>query len=292
MKKCADLFLKENPLNYVLYLIGGAVYAFGFHFFITANGISPGGIAGISAILQYLFHISAGAVYFILNLPLIILGIWKMGPKFMLKTAFTVINISMFMQLFDQILPTYKGERFMAALFGGITCGFGIALVMLRGATTGGIDIIAKLLRRRFPYFSMGRIILALDIIITAAAALCYRDMQTLLYTAVALFVSSKMIDTVLYGGDHGKLLLIITEQHGDLVPLLTEKIHRGVTVLSANGGYSGNRKKLLICAVRRTEIFSAIEKIKAIDENAFTVILSAGEVLGRGFDPYQNEEK
>lgn len=275
--------------DYLFYTAGAAIYAFGFYYFIENNGISPGGITGIAAIGHFLFGVPTGFLYLLLNLPILVVGFLKIGGRFIIRTSVTTLLISFFMQTVPALLPAFSGDRLLAAVFGGCTCGFGMAVVMLRGATTGGIDIIAKLLRRRWPYLSMGRLILIMDGLIAVLAAVCYRNVQTLLYTAISLFTSSRVIDAILYGGDKGRLLLIVTAKQEEISHAILQRVHRGVTVLPAVGAYSGCERAVLLCALREPEVARAVAAVRELDQTAFTVITVTGGILGVGFE--QNKD-
>ena len=270
--------------DYLFYTAGAFIYAFGFYYFIENNGISPGGFTGVAAVLHFWLGLPTGALYFVLNVPVLLLGLFLIGGRFMIRTTAVTVFISVFMQLCAAVFRPFSGDRLLAALFGGMLSGLGIAAVMLRGATTGGIDILAKLWRRKRPYLSMGRVMLLLDGAVALLAAVCYQDLQTLLYTAVSFFASSRVIDAVLYGGDRGRLLFIITAKGQELSGKIMQQLRRGVTLLPAVGAYSGNSGSVLLCALREPEVARAVQLVRQTDPHAFTVITVTGGVLGEGF--------
>lgn len=277
--------LLEGVTDYTFFLLGAALYAFGFDFFIQPNHISPGGITGIASIINYLFKLPTGLLLFLLNIPILFIGFKKIGGRFLIKTLFVTAMTSVFIDLFAKILPRFYGDRFLAAIFGGLLSGLGLALVMLRGGTTGGIDVIAVILRQKFPYLSIGRLILILDSFIITLAAICYKEIETALFAAIAIFVSIKVIDALLYGADKGRLIFIVTADGDDVSKAIFDKIKRGVTVVPSYGGFALTENQTLLCAVRQTEVNRAISVIKNTDPNAFTVVTLTGGIFGRGFE-------
>lgn len=276
--------LRPWAVDYLFYGIGAFIYAFGFYYFIENNGISPGGFTGIAAVLHFWLGLPTGLLYFLLNVPALLLGLFFIGGRFVIRTTVVTVLISGFMQLCTVMLRPFTGDRLLAALFGGMLCGLGIALVMLHGATTGGSDILAKLWRRKRPYLSMGWVMLFMDGAVALLAAACYRDLQTLLYTAVSIFVSSRVINAVLYGGDQGRLLFIVTAKGQGVAAKIMQQLQRGVTVLPAVGAYSGQDGQVLLCALRKPEVARAVQLVRETDAQAFTVITVTGGVLGEGF--------
>lgn len=276
----ADVFL-----DMAAFMAGSALYSFSFCYFIEPNQISPGGITGIAAIINYVFSLPTGVMVFLLNLPVLIFGMKKIGGKFILKTIVVTIMISVMLDIFGIFVPEFSGDRLLAALFGGVLSGSGLALVMLRGATTGGVDVIAKIVRIKHPFLSMGRLILIMDGIVVLLAAVCYRNIETALFTVIELFASSKVIDAVLYGSDKGRMLIIITNNGEEVSNRLFKEIKRGITLVPVKGGYLKKDRQMLICALRTQEAARAVATVKNTDPNAFTIVTLTGSILGYGFE-------
>ncbi len=277
---------KDLFFDLIFFIVGAAVFSFGFVYFIDPHKISPGGMTGIAAVISYLFEfIPTGVALFILNVPIIVLGFIKIGGKFIIKTLFVTVLTSVTIDFFESVLPVYEGERLLAALFGGVLVGIGLALVMLRGGTTGGTDVLAKVFRTKFPYFSMGRMVLILDGVVVVISAIVYKDLETALYSVVALFTSAKMLDALLYGSDIGKFLFIVTNKAEEVSNALFAATDRGVTILPAKGGYKKEDRELLLCALRNQEVDKAIKTVKKTDPEAFTVVTVTGGVFGEGFE-------
>ena len=276
----ADVFL-----DMAAFMAGSALYSFSFCYFIEPNQISPGGITGIAAIINYVFSLPTGVMVFLLNLPVLIFGMKKIGGKFILKTIVVTIMISVMLDIFGIFVPEFSGDRLLAALFGGVLSGSGLALVMLRGATTGGVDVIAKIVRIKHPFLSMGRLILIMDGIVVLLAAVCYRNIETALFTVIELFASSKVIDAVLYGSDKGRMLIIITNNGEEVSNRLFKERKRGITLVPVKGGYLKKDRQMLICALRTQEAARAVATVKNTDPNAFTIVTLTGSILGYGFE-------
>ncbi len=265
-------------------IIGAAAYSAAFVVFIEPNHITPGGLTGVAALLHYLFRLPVGTGVFLLNIPLFVIGYKRFSIRFVLLSATATLFVSFLLDLAELIPYVYTGDRLLAALFGGVSMGFGLALVMLRGATTGGVDIIAKLLKLRYPHILMGRLILTIDAVIIGLTVFVYKDLESAMYSALALFVSSRVMDTLLYGSERAKLFFIITDNTLSLKTAILNDVQRGVTHITVEGGYSGSRRDMLICAVRRFETARLHRVIKTIDPKAFVMIAEAGEILGEGF--------
>lgn len=266
------------------FLVGSALYAIGVVVFINPNQLSSGGVTGISLIIHALLPIPVGTMVLVLNIPLFIIGFLKLGWRFIGKTAVCTVLMSVFLDVFDLFLPRYTGDRIIAALFGGVFMGAGLAFVLLRGATTGGTDIAAKLINGRWPYFSMGRVILVIDTIILVTAAIVHKNLETALYSVIAIFASSRVIDSLLYGSDRGKMIFIVTDHPKDVSDGIFAHVGRGVTAINATGAYTQAQRVMLLCAVRQNEAAGVRRAAMQADPNAFIVVTEAGEIVGHGF--------
>ena len=276
--------LKTVFLDIVIYFIGGFIYSAAVTSLISANKISPGGFTGIATVLNYLFSLPSGITLLFLNIPVLILGFMKFGGFFIIKTSLATVIVSFALTVTDLLLPAFTIDKVLAAVFGGLLMGLGLSLIMLRGATTGGVDIIAKLINKRFRHLTVGRIILIIDASVIALAALVYKDIESALYSVVSLYVSAFIMDTVLYGADKGKLIYIVTSRPNEVCRDITTLLHRGVTKLTAKGGYTDKERMLLLCTVRRYEVAGVYDIINKYDSNAFIVVSDAGEIIGEGF--------
>ena len=264
--------------------LGTALYAAALTIFLKPSAISPGGVTGLAALISYLTSLPTGLLTVMLNLPLLIWGFKQLGGKFILRTAIATVVMSVWIDLFAALLPIYEGDRLLASLYGGFLGGTGMAMVFLRGGSTGGTDIAAKILAKRFRGFSIGRMVLILDGIIILLTVAVYGSFESALYTALTIFISTKVIDSAVYGADRGKLVFIITQKAKEVTDSIYAHLKRGTTVLSAKGGYSKEDNTLILCAVRVNEAATLHRAVKDADGKAFVVIAEAGEILGEGF--------
>ena len=267
-----------------LFIIGGAIYAVAVILFLSGNEISPGGLTGISTMLNYLYGLPVGTVVFILNIPILVIGFIKFGGIFIVKTAVSTVVISITLDIAEELLPELKINPVLAAVFGGLLMGLSISMFMLRGSTTGGVDIIAMLINRRFPHLTVGRLMLASDAFIVAFSALVYKNIESALYSVIALYASSRIMDVMLYGADKGKIVYIITENSACVAEKIMSIVRRGITVIDVTGAYTGRKLKMLMCTVRRNEVSAVCKTARDNDKGAFIVVAEAGDILGEGF--------
>ena len=271
-------------VDLLFYIAGGMIYSVAVLLFLTENEISPGGLTGIATILNYLFSLPIGTVVFILNIPLLAAGFIKFGGIVIVKTAVATAVMSLTLDISGLFMPKMKIDPILAALFGGLLMGLGISLFMLRGATTGGTDIIAKLINRKFPHLTVGRLMLAADAAVVGLSALVYKNMESALYAVIAIYASSRVMDLILYGADRGKIIYVITDNAKELSDSIMSLINRGVTLLDVTGAYTGTKRQMLMCTVRRHEVAAVCRLATSCDKNAFIIVGEAGEVLGEGF--------
>lgn len=276
--------IKKTVTDIIVYTLGCLIYSAAVTMFISANEFSPGGFTGIATALQYLLKIPSGLSVFLLNIPVLILGFVKFGGRFIGKTAVATVILSLSLTLTDLLLPKILLDRILAAVFGGILMGLGLGMVLHRGATTGGVDIIAKLINKKLRHFTVGKIILIIDALIIAFAAFVYKNIESALYSVISMYASSQVMDIMLYGSDTGKIIYIVTEFHNEICLDINKYLKRGVTILSAKGGYTGKEKNVLYCTVRRHEVNSVYRIVEKYDKNAFIVVSDAGEIIGEGF--------
>lgn len=281
--------VKELLLDNLFWIAGCGLYAAGVLIFAVPNGIAQSGVTGLAIIFNFLLHTPVGLTYFVINIPLI-LGAWlALGWKFVAKTLWVTVILSVMLDAFSPFLPTYTGDKLLAALFCGAITGAGLALVFMRGATTGGTDILGRIFRKKWPHISMGRVILVSDAAIVAAAALVFKSVESALYAAIVIFVCSRVIDYVLYGTGNGKMLMVVTDHATEISKAVTTEMKRGVTILPVQGGYTGHHKSMLICAVRSSEVSKLNKIIKQFDDNPFIIVSEAGEIIGEGFKLTEN---
>lgn len=275
--------IKKTAQDLLYFSAGCAVYSAAVEMFISPAALTPGGISGLGMLLELKTGIPIGLTVFLLNLPLLLICYGKFGRAFIAKTAVCVFLLSLFLEL-ATLLPPIQTDRILAGLFGGVMTGFGISLVLLRGGTTGGVDTLAHLLHSYRPSLTVGRIFLFCDAGVILLTALYFRDVTSALYSAVSLYLSSRLIDAILYGGDKGKVIYILSSHHDQISRALLIEIGRGVTVIPVWGAYTGRDGRMLMCAVRREEVAAVRQTVYRIDEHAFTMICEAGDITGEGF--------
>lgn len=276
--------MREYVVKYALVALGSALFAAGFQFFLYPNSIIVGGVSGIAMIINYLVGLPVGIMTIVLNIPLFIIA-WKhFGGKFIISSLVGMLLSSVLVDVLAVIDYSPTDDMLLACLIGGAIKGLGLGLIYYAGATTGGTDIIAKFVRLRFPYINFGTIVLLTDAVIIIAFAAIFGRVEAAMYAVIAMFVVSKVIDLVLYGIDNSSVCYIISENSEQLVKDITDKLHRGVTILSGEGAYSHRDKQVLLCVIKRTQIADIRKIIKSIDENAFFIVSDAKNVFGKGF--------
>lgn len=278
--------LKNFALDVLFMSAGAALYSVAVNMFTSPNQIAPGGVTGLSIIIEHLTGMPIGLMMFLLNIPLLLLGYKFLGRQFITKTLTATVILSVVVDLLKPFLPIYQGDKFLAAVFSGVLSGGGLVCILLRGATSGGSDILARLLQLKWPYLSFGRMILAVDLVVVAVSGIVFHSLESVLYAVILIFVSSKVIDTVLYGTGNGKLMYIITLKEKEISQAITSQLRRGVTVVPVTGGYTGSEKKMLLCVVRRNELYRLRTLVHSCDPNAFLMVTEIGEILGEGFTP------
>ncbi len=286
MDKTAKRVFKSTFADYILIFAGAIIYALSVVVFTAPNNIAPGGLTGVGTVLRYLFGLPIGTTIIVLNIPLFIWAAVENGFSFLTKTIVGTLFVSVFIDVLSLFVPSYTGDAMLASVFGGILNGTGLGLIFYRGGSTGGSDIISLNVHKRFPHISTGTVILAFDAVIIAFAAFAYGSLESILYAVIAIFISVKIIDALIYGfaRDNGKTMFIVTEKHSEITSELFKNIERGVTLLDARGGYSRDEKKVIMCALRPQQVHKVISIVKRIDENAFTIVTTAGIIRGRGF--------
>ena len=274
---------KEFFIDTLVFILASLVYSVALNCFLARNNILNGGFTGIATILNYLFEIPIGTTIFIMNAPLLAVSFKKLGARFVFRT-FLVIAISSITIDLGVVLPIYKNDLLLSAIFGGVLAGISLGMIFLRNATTGGVDIIAKLIKLKHPHITIGKSIFLLDAFVIVLGGIIYRNLESMLYAAVGIFVSVQVLDYIIYGLSRGSMILIISEESDKIRNMIINDIHRGVTILKAQGGYSGQDKNVLLCACYDNQTHKLIKKIKSTDENAFFIVTQSKQILGKGF--------
>ena len=269
--------------------LAAVVYAAGISLFLDPNQLAPGGITGIAVILNRLIHMETGTLYFLLNVPVVFLGIIKFGIRFMAKTAWAILMTSLFTNLLGNV-GAVTDDLFMAGTAGGILIAIGIGLIFKAGATTGGTDIIVKILRQKYRHLKTGFLFLCMDVVIVGVSGLVFGDVDIALYALATVIISGKALDYVLYGGDEAKMFYVITEVPEKIGVRLMKELEVGVTYLQGRGGWTGTEKQVVFCMVPKRLGPKVEEIVKIEDPRAFMVVTSASEIYGEGYKDFFGE--
>lgn len=269
--------------NALLIIIGSAMYAFSVSLLLTPNKIAPGGVSGIAIMLGHLTGIGVGAFIFLLNIPLLIIGLIKLGKSFFWGTMITIFLTSVLTDLLAK-LPPLTNNVMLSALGGGVSLAIAIGLIFKAGYTSGGTDIIVRLIKLRHKHLKSGIIFIAVDGIISIASGIVFRNPDYSLYALLALVVSSIVLDIVLYGSDEARLVYIITKKEKEIADYILKKLDIGCTLLDCQGAYSGEKRHTVMCAIKKRDLPQLQEYILQTDRDSFMIVTSANEIYGEGY--------
>ncbi len=276
--------VKEIVIDILFDIAGSAFLAIGIQMFNAPNNIAPGGVTGISILINHLTGLPISVLNFAINVPLLILAFLFLGRSFTVKTLKSVVVFTVVLSFIEAYIPPYHGEMILVVLYGGVLSGLGLGLVFMRSSTTGGSDIVVRLAQKRAPGISIGKLMLIFDGCVLICAAIVYRNLDSALYALICIFASSRMVDGILYGLDVGKVLMIISERHAELPALIHQHLGRGCTILEGRGSFTEIDRPVLLSAVRKSQYYELKRIIHQLDPHAFMVVLEAGEILGEGF--------
>ncbi len=273
-------------------IIGCFIFSYAFHGFLTPNEIAVGGIGGISSAISSSFGIKMGTLMILFNIPLLILAFLFLGKKFTINTTFVIISSSLMINYLMPYLPKYSGQQLLGTVFGGIILGFGIALIFMRGFTTGGTDIIGRLLQIKFPSMSIGQLMMVIDLIIICSSSYIYtlgdgpnNGIESALYGFIETFIYTKTIDLILSGVNQTKTVYIISDRYPQISDLLLASFNSGLTRFQVEKVYSQKKTDMIMCIVKANEVVKIKRIVKQIDPGAFVMILNTEDVVGSRFD-------
>lgn len=281
---------KRRIIDYIVITLASGVYAVAVSLFLDPNSLAPGGVTGISIIFNRLTGLETGTWVLLINIPIIAVGAWRFGWRFILSTMYCTALTSFLINLFAPI-GALTDDPFLAALVGGSLMAVGLGLVFKSGATTGGTDIVIKLLRLRFPHLKTGSLFLITDAMIVAISAFVFQNVDVALYAGLVVVINSMLLDVVLYGRDGAKLLFIISDRYEAITKRLLEDLDIGVTYLSGSGAYSGKEKNVIMCVVKKQLSPKAEEIVREEDPQAFMIITGATEIFGEGYKSIYSEK-
>lgn len=271
-------------------IVGSTVFSLGFSLFLQPNDISPGGISGLALVaVEVLGFGSVGRMSILINLPLFILAGVKIGKRFFAGSLLGMLASSVLIDVFAMV-PMPVVEPLMAALYGGVVCGFGLGFVFVCGSSTGGSDILVRLLKLRYRNVPIGQISMYFDAVVCVLTGVVFHDLTKALYTGIAVFVSGQVIDAVVYRFDYSKVALIVSSEYEAIAQAIGTRLDRGATFLHAEGSYSHADTKVVLAAVKKQQVTELKELVMQIDPNAFVIVQEAHQVLGDGFSRYSRD--
>ncbi len=285
-------------LKQYLVITGGCIiFSLGVALFLDANKIASGGVAGLAIVLSHITPLKMTGIWIIiLNVPLFILGAVSFGRRFIVSTLYSTVVSSLLIELLNFLLKSYlplTDDIIIAGVIGGGLMGLGLGVVFKAGSTTGGTDILVKFLRKKFRYIKTGIISLIIDIIIISISFIFFKDFKLTFYTVVSLIITTVALDWVLYGTESAKLVYVITD--GEHASLICEKILKeldiSATYIDGEGAYTGNEKRIVMCAIKKMQYPKLCDYIHEIDPRAFTIVTSAKEIYGEGYKDHKDGE-
>lgn len=284
--------LERTLLSYFWITVASVIYAVGFNWCYVPNRIGFGGITGFAQILNITIpQIPIGTLVILMNIPLFILGWRLIGGHLLVSSLFAMLVSSLAIDILSALYTFQPMDPMLASIYGGLLVGLSLGIVFQQGATTGGTDLIARLLKLKLAWLPMGKLLMATDLVAILAVAVAFRSGNSALYGVVALYLSSKVMDLVLYGMDTAKAAFIISDHPREVADALIRELDRGVTLLRGEGGWSGKEKEVLMCAFKQRQIVNLKRLVKEIDPAAFLIVCEAHEVMGEGFREYRQND-
>ncbi len=276
--------------NYLVITLAAFLYAAAISLFLDPNSLAPGGVTGISILLNRTVGFPTGTWILLLNIPILLLGTWKFGARFIVSTLYCTVAISFFTNLLSPV-GALTEDPLLAALAGGILIALALGWTFKAGATTGGMDIIVKVIRLKVPHLKTGFLFLVLDIVVVSLSALLFRDVDRALYAGLVVYITSHVLDLVLYGRDGAKMIYVITDRSQEIAGRILRDLNIGVTYIRGEGAYSKKDKRVILCVLRKQLFPRAEEIVKEEDPSAFLIVSSATEIYGEGYKDMFEEE-
>lgn len=272
--------------NFILIVLGAYLISLSINMFLLPHKMTTGGASGIATILYYLSNIPMGITILAINLPLFVIAIVKLGKKFVIKTIFSTVLLSVFLELFkyDQVIQTTQIDLLMSCIFGGIISGIGLSLTFKAGASSGGSDLLANIIYKLTKIQSLSKVLMGIEIVIISGVIICFKDINLGLYSIIALFISTKVIDVIFDGIYNTKIATIITKKGDQIVESILSELGRGATITNSIGAHSGEENTTITCVITRNQIASLKQIIRDNDNRAMMYITNANEAIGKGF--------
>lgn len=276
---------KERGKDLIYDLAGAFLQALGVWCFIEPCMIAPGGVSGMALLVNYLTAVPVGTMVLVLNIPLLISSYVCLNRRMTWKTIQTVLIMSLILDgVVTPLFPQYVGDKLLSSVFGGILVGMGMAMIFMRDSTTGGGDILAKLLQKRFPYMHTGYALMMTDAVVIAASVLVFGKLEAALYGLISMVATTQTIDAILYGMNKGAMVMIYSEKNREIAEEIMQRLNRGTTLFKSVGGFSKQERETLLCVIDRKQFYLVKEIAYAHDPRAFVVVSETKETYGEGF--------
>ena len=282
---------KRRCIEYLIITFAALLYGLGTSMLIDPNDIAPGGLTGLAIVLNRVVGIGTGLWFWLMNIPILILAIWKFGMRFTISTIYAISMISFFTDFCTKFFSDYViRDKILGITFGSALTAVAIGLIFKCHATSGGTDVIIKILRLKYPHVKTGVLYILTDIGVLFVAAIVFNDVAAAMYSFLSVMITSFILDIVLYGRDGAKLIYIISDNTDTITARLLEELDIGATHVFGQGAYSGEKKKVIMCAVKKRLSPMAEDIVRDEDPNAFMIVTSASEIFGEGYKSYFDE--
>lgn len=272
-------------------VLGCMIFAVGFNLFLAPYELNAGGVSGLAQVLVHWIRWgTVGIITAAMNLILFVVAGFGIGKRFLLGSVIGAAAFSFFVDMMSVLLPPIAVDPLIASLYGGTVCGLGLGLVFSTGASTGGSDIIVRLLKRKWQNIPIGTISIMFDAVVAVLTGIAFGDVANALYSGVAIFVTGKVLDMVVYSFDYSDVAIIISQHPEEIAQKIMDKLERGVTYLDGHGGYQYANKKVILSAVKKYQLAELKQIVTKIDPDAFVIVQEAHQVLGDGFSRYTKD--
>ena len=281
--------------RYIVITIASIVYGVGIALFLNPNQLAPGGVSGIAIILKEVFPFlpGVGMLILIINIPIMILGAWKFGIKFVMSTIYTLVVSSVVIDILPTLahITSVTSDMMLASIIGGGLFGVAMGVMFRMETTTGGMDVIVKIVKQKRPHMKTGQIYMLLDVVVLVGSALAFHNIEVALFAAIAIYVSSVVMDKAIYGGDEATLVYIISNRRKIIAVRMMQELDVGVTMMKGMGAYSNVSTEIIMCVMRKQTLAKVRNILKEVDPEAFMIVSSANEVFGEGFKSHFKNE-
>ena len=285
MKKIfGNYTLRDVLIDLVYTAVGTALVGFALSMFTVPNDIAPGGVSGLATALAYITPIRVSAWTLMMNIPLMIAAWRKLGPRAIFFTLIATLLLSFFIEIGERFLPKYSSDTLVASLMGGVVSGLGMGMLFIRGISTGGTDLLALILKKLLPNLPTGTLLMFVDATVVVIATLIFRDFDVAIYSAITIYVCSKVIDALTQGVDYAKVIYTVSSHGEEIARALNENTDRGSTLIPAFGGYTGESKQIVMTVTRRSVVAQTLRLIRQTDPKSFSFVMDSTEVHGEGF--------